>query len=106
MSDISEESGGGRDDDSRDAGQNRPKRVCVHQAFNFAGNLLAFLAQGRELLGKTRHDDGCCLSSRLDHSLFAECLDDFDRQALVHVRCEFGEAVGDCFLADWGEFGG
>jgi hypothetical protein len=32
----------------------------VHaQAFRFAGNVIALLAQGRELLDQTRHDDGC-----------------------------------------------
>lgn len=76
VSDFSEESGGGLDADSRHAGQDRPKRVCVHQTFNSAGNLLALLAQGCELLGKTWHDDGCGLSTGHDHRLFAKRLDD------------------------------
>ncbi|CAB3773208.1 hypothetical protein LMG29542_07148 [Paraburkholderia humisilvae] len=53
VSDFSEESGGGPEADSGHASQDRPKRGGVHQAFNFAGNFLALLAQGRELLGKT-----------------------------------------------------
>jgi hypothetical protein len=78
----------------------------VHQTFDFAGNLLALLAQGCELLGKTWHDDGCCLSTGHDHSLFAERLDDVGSQALARARCEFGEPVGECFLAGCGELGG
>ena len=52
MSDFGEESGGGPDADSWHAGQDRPKRVCMHQPFHFAGNLVALLAQGGELLGE------------------------------------------------------
>ena len=43
----------------------------MYQAFNFAGNLVALLAQGGELLGQTRHDDGCGLCAGHDHGLFA-----------------------------------
>jgi hypothetical protein len=51
VSDFSEESGGGPDADFRHAGQDRPKRVRMYQAFNFAGNLVALFAQRCELLG-------------------------------------------------------
>lgn len=71
----------------------------MHQAINVAGNLVALFAQRCELLGQTLHDDGCCLSSGYDHSLFTERLDDFGSQVLAHARCEFGEAVGGCSLA-------
>lgn len=37
MRDLSEESGGCPDADSRHAGQNRLKRVCLYQTFDFAG---------------------------------------------------------------------
>jgi hypothetical protein len=58
------------------------------------------------LLGQTRHDDGCGLSAGYDHGLFAERLNDLGREAFAHARCEFGEAVGECFLAGRGKLGG
>jgi hypothetical protein len=58
------------------------------------------------LLSEARHDDGCCLTTGYDHGLFAECLNDFSREASAHARCEFGEAVGEGFLAGRGKFGG
>ncbi len=73
----------------------------MHQAFN----LVALFAQRRELLGQTRHDDGCCPGTGYDHSLFAERLNDFGSQVFAHVRCKFGEAVGECFLAGRGKLG-
>ena len=106
VGDFREESGGSPDADSRHAGQDRPKSVCMHQPFNFAGNLVALFAQRCELLGQTRHDDGCCLRTRYDHSLLAERLNDFGSKAFAHARCKFGEAVGECFLAGRGKLGG
>ena len=58
------------------------------------------------MLSQARHDDGCCLSTGYDHGLFTECLNDFSREASAHARCEFGEAVGEGFLAGRGKFGG
>lgn len=78
----------------------------MYQAFNFAGNLVALFAQRCELLGQTRHDDGCCLSTGYDHSLFAKRLNDFGSKAFADARCKFGEAVCECFLAGCGKVGG
>ncbi|MGF6439333.1 hypothetical protein QF001_000087 [Paraburkholderia youngii] len=43
----------------------------MYQAFYFAGDLVALLAQGRELLGQTWHDDCCGLRAGHGHRLFA-----------------------------------
>jgi hypothetical protein len=52
VGDFREESGGGPDADSRHAGQDRPKMVCMHPLFNFPRNLVALFAQRCELLGR------------------------------------------------------
>jgi hypothetical protein len=99
VSEFSEESGGGPAPDSRHAGQDRPKRVRMYQTPDFAGNLVALLVQGIELVGQTGHDDGRGLCTRYDRCLFAECLNDFGRTGCVHTRGEFGESVGEGLLA-------
>ncbi len=79
MGDFGQESGGGPDADSRHAGQDRPKRVSKHQPLNFSGDFVTLLAQGGELLGQARHDDGGGLRAGHDHGLFAQCLNDLGR---------------------------
>lgn len=57
----------------------------MRQTFHFAGNFIALLAQGGELLSQTRHDDGGGLSAGYDHRLLAERLNDFGREAFAHA---------------------
>ncbi|CAJ2810216.1 transposase domain protein [Burkholderia pseudomallei] len=94
MRDLGQESGGGPDADSRHAGQDRPKRVCKHEAFDFACNFVALLAQGGELLCKAWHDDGCSLRAGHDHGLFVQCLNDFGCKVLAHTRGKLSKPIG------------
>ncbi len=79
VGDFGQESGGGPDADSRHAGQDRPKRVSMHQPLNFGGDFVTLLAQGGELLGQAGHDDGGSLRAGYDHGLLAQRLNDFGR---------------------------
>ncbi len=58
MGDFGQESGGGPDADSRHPGQDRPKRVSMHQPLNFGGDFVTLLAQGGELLGQAGRELG------------------------------------------------
>lgn len=100
--DLCEESGCGPDADSRHAGQDRPKRVGMYKAFDFAGDLVTLFAQGGELLGQARHDDSGCLRAGHDHSLLTERLNNFGGKAFAHTRGELGQAVGEHLLAGCG----
>lgn len=104
--DFGQESGSGPDADSGHAGQDRVKRVQMHQAFDFTGDLVALLQQGGELFGKARHDDSRGLGAGHDDGLFAKRLNDLGGQALAQTRSELGQAVGEGLLTGRGKCGG
>ena len=101
--DFGKESGGSPDADSWHAGQDRPKRVRNHQAFDLAGDFVVLLAQGGELLGEAGHDEGRSLRAGHDYRLLAECLNDLGGEALAHMRGKLDETVGKGLLAGAGK---